>query len=65
MTEYRGHDKFAGEEADGREGAVGEEREGGEGVDGCINVSEALKPPEVPVLVTVPDRAVPAEEDLH
>lgn len=64
-SSYSGHDEFSGEEADGRESAVGEEGDGSEGVDSGVDIGKTFKPLEVAPFVPIPNRAVPAKEDLH
>jgi hypothetical protein len=60
---YRRDDKFASKEANSRDGTISNERDGSKRVDNGVSVSEPLEPLEV-AGVTVPERAMPAEENL-
>ena len=62
---YRGNDELSGEQADGGERAVSDERERREGVEDGVDVSEALKPEQTALRETIPERTVPAEENLY
>lgn len=61
----RWHDEFVGKETDGWKDTVGKQWNRCERVDGCVGVSETLKPLEFASFVAVPERAVPAEEDFN
>ena len=62
---YDWNDEFASEQANGRQAAVCDERDRGEGVDDGVDVGQSLEPPQTATTVAVPQRAMPAEEDLN
>lgn len=61
---YRWHDELVCKQAYGWEDTVCQQGQRCEGIDGRVYVREPLEPLEVPTLVTVPDWAMMAEEDL-
>ncbi|KAL0927287.1 hypothetical protein M5K25_001450 [Dendrobium thyrsiflorum] len=63
VINYRGDDELSGEQTDGGDGAVSEQRNGSERIDDGVRVCESLQPFEISS-IAVPQRAMPAEEDL-
>jgi len=61
---YRRNNELSCEQANGRQATVGNERKRSERVHDGVDVGQPLEPFQTAATVTVPQRAVPTEEDL-